>query len=427
MRTDGHANGLLEGPLAAAARAGDTLRVKQLLEERRHQPYQGSDDETAAFTAAVQSFHTDIADMLLRLGADPSRVAPDELPSLREAVDSGSPALVEALTASDIRDRYPTSELEEVRDLARTWHEAGTEAELRRRTGSPDAIAHTRVQDDEYYTVGELTLGTMTVRDGHGAILTNLEEMLAIRTPCEELITRALERDAKHTAWAQAAIILSHRREQESWAAAETLRTATDLSRRLFGAKLMRLFELFADSHEEEYCVLAVAALTHWSAEETDPTVLAEVLLGLSSYQGPRAEAALLAHLGHQDPGVRQAVAAGLGTSSDSGHVSGEAREALLTLMDDPDTDVRIAACCSAADIADGDPALTHAMAALLDHPDRRVQLVAVYGLARHDDERCVQAAQRLSPPRPGFHEEESPCLEAAWRYAWRHEQETHP
>ncbi|AQT71997.1 HEAT repeat domain-containing protein [Streptomyces sp. fd1-xmd] len=427
MRTDGHASARTESPLAAAARAGDKLRVQQLLEERDFSPYQGRDHETAAFTAAVQSFHTDIADMLLRYGADPARVAPDELPSLREAVDSGSPALVEALTARDILDRYPTSELEDMRDLARTWHESGTEAELRRRTGSPDAIAHTRVQDDEYSTVGELTLGALTVRDGHGAILTILEERLAIRTPCEELITRALERDAKHPAWSRSAIILSHRREQESWAAAETLRTATDPSRRLFGAELMRLFELFADSHDEEYCVLAVAALTDWSADETDPGVLAEVLYGLSSYQGLRAEAALLAHLGHQDTGVRHAVAAGFGTSPDPGHLSGEARAALLTLMDDPDTDVRIAACGSAAEIADGDPALTHAMAALLDHPDRRVQLAAVHGLARHDDERCVQAAQRLGPPRPGFRDEERSYLEAAWRYEWRREQETRP
>ncbi|GGS95102.1 MULTISPECIES: hypothetical protein [Streptomyces] len=422
MQTDGHASGAGDGPLAAAARAGDKLRVKQILEERDGRPYEGADDATAAFTAAVQALHTDIADTLLRLGAQPGEVDPDALPSLREAVDFGSPGLVDVLTRTGLRDRYPTPELIGMRDLARAWHEAGTEAELRRRTGSSDAIARTRVQDDEYYTVGELTLGGMTVRDGHGAILTRLEEVLGIRTSCEELIARALERDEDHTAWGRAAIELSHRREKEVWAAAESLRADTDPFRRLFGAELMRLLELFADSHDEEFCVLAVAALTDWSAEETNSAVLAEVLYGLFSYQGPRAEAALLAHLGHHEPGVRRAVAAGLGTPLDRKHLSDGAREGLLRLMNDLDTGVTIAACRSAADVANGDPELTDAMAALLDHPERQVRLEAVHGLALHEDERCVEAANRLGPPRPGFHEEEYYCLEAAWRYEWHRE-----
>ncbi|AXE25954.1 hypothetical protein C0216_23085 [Streptomyces globosus] len=421
MQTDGHASGAAEGPLAAAARAGDMLRVKQLLEEREGRPHGGSDDETAAFAAAVQALHTDVADLLIRRGAVPGEVAPDRLPSLREAVGFGSPALVDALTGGSIRHRYPTSELKELRDLARTWHEAGTEAELRRRTGSSGDVAYTRVQDDEgYYKVGELTLEGVTVRDGHGAILTELEELLGIRTSCDDLVTRALERDPDHTAWGRAAIMLSHRREPEAWAVAETLRADADPRRRLFGAELTRLFELFADAHEEQYCVLAVAALTDWSAEETDPAVLATVLHGLSSYQGPRAEAALLAHLGHHDPGVRRAVAAGLGTSKDGEHLSGRAREGVLTLMNDPDTDVGIAACRSAGDIANGDPVLSDSLAALLDHPERRVRLEAVQSLALHRDERCVEAAKRLGPPRPGYREEELYCLEAAWRFERR-------
>lgn len=124
------------------------------------------------------------------------------------------------------------------------------------------------------------------MRDGHAAILTDLEELLGVRASCEELITRALDRDQDHAAWGRAAIVLSHRREQETWTAAETLRADADPSRRLFGAELMRLIELFADSHEEEFCLLAVKALTDWSAEETDNAVLAEVLHGLGSYAG---------------------------------------------------------------------------------------------------------------------------------------------
>ncbi|MFF3083831.1 HEAT repeat domain-containing protein [Streptomyces nojiriensis] len=411
-------SGAVEASLIAAARAGDTFLVKQLLEEDGD--YRNHDERAAAFAVAVQAFHGDIADLLLMGGADASQCAPDELLSLREAVDSGSPALVDVLLTHSIRDRYAASELKEMRDLARRWCEPGAEAELRRRTGSQDGLVYTRVQDDEYYTVGELTLGGMTVRDGHGAILTGLEELLGIRASCEELITRALDHDQDHAAWGRAAILLSHRREQETWTAAETLRADADPSRRLFGAELMRLIELFADSHKEEFCVLAVDALTDWSAEETDNAVLTEVLHGLYSYAGPRAEAALLAHVGHHDTGVRRAVAAGLGRRLNSTYLSDEAREALLVLMSDPDTDVRIAACLSVGEVGNGDLALTDAMAALLDHSERRVQLVAVYGLALHNDERCVEGADRLGQPRSGFRNEEAGYLDAAWRYQWR-------
>ncbi|MER6444111.1 hypothetical protein [Streptomyces venezuelae] len=418
MDVDGRVSGVVEAPLIAAARAGDTFLVKQLLEDDGD--YGDCDERTAAFAVAVQAFHGDIAELLLMGGADASTCAPDELLPLREAVDSGSPALVDALLTHSIRDRYAASELMEMRDLARRWHEAGAEAELRRRTGSQDDLVYTRVQDDEYYTVGELTLSRMTVRDGHGAILTGLEELLGIRASCEELITRALDHDQDHAAWGRAAVLLSHRREQKTWTAAETLRADADPSCRLFGADLMRLIGLFADSHEEEFCVLATAALTDWSAEETDNAVLTEVLHGLHSYAGPRAEAALLAHVGHHDTGVRRAVAAGLSTRSDSTYLSDEAREALLVLMSDPDTDVRIAACLSVGAVGNGDLALTDAMAALLDHPERRVQLVAVYGLALHHDERCIEGADRLGQPRPGFRNEEAGYLDAAWRYQWR-------
>ncbi|MDA5280015.1 HEAT repeat domain-containing protein [Streptomyces sp. Isolate_45] len=378
------------------------------------------DERAAAFGVAVRAWRGDIAQLLLIRGADAGQCAPDELVSLREAVDWGSPALVEALLDNSIRDRYAESELLEMRDLVRSWHEAGGEAELRRRTGSGDDVVRTRVQDDEHYTVGELTLGGMTVRDGHGAILTYLEELLGIRTSCEELMARALEHDQDHTTWGRAAILLSHRRDQATWTAAAALRAHTDPAHRLFAAELMRLIKLFADSHEDEFAVLAVDALTDWSAEETDIAVLTGVLHGLDSYSGPRAEATLLAHIGHPDAGVRQAVANGLGTRLESGALSDEAREALLSLMTDVDTDVRVAACRQAGESRNGDPVLTDAMAALLHHPERRVQLVAVYGLALHDDERCVEASRRLGPPRPGFRDEEMGYLDAAWRYEWR-------
>lgn len=421
MHGGGRVSESSEPALVAAARAGELLRVKRLLEENEEY-----EELTAAFAAAVRAFHGHVADLLLMAGADAGRCAPEDLVSLREAVDSGSPALVGVLLDNRLRHRYPASELREARDLARRWHETGTEAELRRRTGSRDDPVRTRVQDDEYYMVGEFTLAGLTVRDGHGAILTDLEELLGIRASCGELLARAGEHDLDHAAWGRAAIVLAHRRDEETWQAAEALRTDADASRRLLGADVMRLIELFAEDREEEFCVLAVDTLTDWSAAETDSRVLATVLLGLGSYAGPRAEAALLKHARHHDADVRRVVAAGLGRLPDKAHLSDGARDALLTLMTDPEPDVRIDACRRAGEEGQGVPALADAMAALLDHPERRVQLAAVHGLALHADERCVQAATRLGPPRPGSRSEELGCFEAAWRYRWRRDDDSY-
>lgn len=109
----------------------------------------------------------------------------------------------------------------------------------------------------------------------------------------------------------------------------------------------------------------------------------------------------------------------GFGTWSEPPAFSDNAREALLVLMTDPDTVVRRRACLRVARGRDRDPVFADAMAALLDDTDRQVQVAAVYGLALHDDERCVEAARRLGPPQPGSLDEEH-CLGAAWRYEWR-------
>ncbi|MEV6053658.1 HEAT repeat domain-containing protein [Streptomyces sp. NPDC052107] len=124
------------------------------------------------------------------------------------------------------------------------------------------------------------------------------------------------------------------------------------------------------------------------------------MLVGLSEHPGPRADAALLAYVGHPDPRPRRAVASGFA----SGPLGFPAavRKALVDLMADPDAEVRESACRTVAEGRDRDPVLADAMAALLDDPVRRVRVAAVYGLARHDDERCVEGARRLPPAPPG-------------------------
>ncbi|MFI1701350.1 hypothetical protein [Streptomyces bobili] len=403
-----------EAGLLSAVGAGDTVLVKRLLQE-------DSDPglREAAFCLAVRTYAGDIAQLLLQYGADAGRCGPEELLPLRDAVESGSPALVEALLDQRIRGRYPQTELLEMRDLARRRHEMGAGAELRRRTGAEEALVHTRVQDDEYYRVGELTLGGRSVRDGHAAILTDLEELLGIRASFEELMARALHHDQDHTAWGRATILLAHRRDRETWEAAAALRTRPGPSHRLFGAEVLRLTHLFDDSDADAFAGPALDIFTDWSRTETDLAVLTEVLNALGEQADSRAQEALLAHAGHPDAGVRRMVAAGLGGWRELPDVTDRVRQALLVLMTDVDTAVRRDACLRVAQGSDRAPVLVEAMAALLGDPDRQVQVAAVHGLALHNDERCVEAARRLRPPRPGGCSEEH-YLDAVWRYEWR-------
>ncbi|MEU8437741.1 HEAT repeat domain-containing protein [Streptomyces sp. NPDC029216] len=405
-----------ECAVISAVRAGDTDLVRTLLRENSDPDYLD-----AAFCLAVRMHAGHIAQLLLQYGADSGQSRPEDLIPLSEGVDSGSPALFEALLGHEIRSRYPETELLEARDLARRWHETGAEAELRRRTGSRDAIVRTQVQDSEYDSVDEFTLGGMTVRDGHGAILTFAEELLGVRTSFEELMDRALAHadQENHSTWNSVTILLGGRRDEATWTAAAALRTDPDASRRLFGAEVLRLTHLFDDSDEDAFAGPALDMFTDWSAEETDIAVLTEVLVALGEHIDPRAEAALLPHAGHPHARVRRAVAQGFGEWSSPPALSGDARKALLRLIADPDAVVRKTACCTVAEARDNDPVLPDAMAAVLGDADRLVQLAAVYGLALHNDERCVEAARLLGPPQRGSLEEEG-YLDAAWRYEWR-------
>jgi hypothetical protein len=87
----------------------------------------------------------------------------------------------------------------------------------------------------------------------------------------------------------------------------------------------------------------------------------------------------------------------------------------LLVLMMDTDEAVRQHACRAVAEGRARDPVLADAMAALLDDPARRVRVTAVYGLALHDDERCVEGVRHLLPAPPGAPQEDE--LDAVWRY----------
>ncbi|MFD3654616.1 HEAT repeat domain-containing protein [Streptomyces sp. NPDC058620] len=93
-------------------------------------------------------------------------------------------------------------------------------------------------------------------------------------------------------------------------------------------------------------------------------------------------------------------------------------RKSLLVLMTDPDAQVRQSACRTVAEGKDRDPVFADAMAVLLDDADRRVRVIAMHGLARHDDERCVEGERRLPPAPPGTPHEYD--LDEVWRYERR-------
>jgi hypothetical protein len=402
--------------LIAAVRAGDDDAVEDLLRAGAD-PNACGEGGKPALCLAIETYSGAVAHLLAEYGADPGQCGPDGVPLLRQAVESGSPTLVEAVLYDESRWTQRKAELREALELARHWHETGAEAELRQRTGAQDPVARTRVQDDEFHGVDELSLGGLTVRDGHAAILTHVEVMLDIRASFEELLDRALTRpDQQHAVWASSTMLLAHRRDQETWHAAAALRTHPDPARRLFGAEVVRLTHLFDESDEDPFAGPTLELFLDWSRREKDAAVLTEVLVGLSEHVDPRADTALLPHVGHTDVRVRRAVAGGFHTWSRA--FSPDIQKALLDLMNDPDAGVRLRACRTVGDGQDRDPALADAMAALLDDAARQVRVAAVYGLARHDDERCVEGARRLPPPPPGTPHEYD--LDEVWRYTLR-------
>ncbi|MEL5959453.1 HEAT repeat domain-containing protein [Streptomyces sp. CLV115] len=401
----------------SAVQAGDAVAVEALLSAGAD-PDACDEHGTPLLCLAIEAYADEVVRLLVTHGADPDRCGPDGVRPLRKAVDSGSPAVVGATLHNTAEwHRHREAELLEARSLARHWYETGVEAELRRRTGAQGAVARTHVQDDEYTAVDEFSLGGATVRDGHAAILTDLEKALGLRTPFEELLDRALTHpDQQHTTWAASTLLLSHRRDQETWDAAAALSADPDPVHRLFGAEVLRLTHLFDESEEDRFAAPTLELFLNRSAREQDATVLTELLTGLAEHADPRGDERLLSHAGHPDPRVRHAVAFGFDRWTPA--FSATVRKALVDLMADPDAEVRQGACRTVADSRDRAPELADAMAALLDDASRAVRVSAVQGLARHDDERCVEGARRLPPAPPGTSYEYE--LDEVWRYERR-------
>ncbi|MGE7388762.1 HEAT repeat domain-containing protein [Streptomyces sp. NPDC004126] len=380
-------------------------------------------DGAPVLCTAVAAFAHRTVAALVRAGADPDQTLPDGTTPLLRAVEGGSPATVTALLwsqhlrAPELRLARPVRE--RLLATARRWYGTGPEAGLRARTGAT-APARTATAEDEWGEVEQVTLGGLTVRAGHGAVLTTLESVFGVPAPPAELVARAVRHpDPLHVDWAAARSDLRDRPGDEARDTVTALRHHPSPHHRRFAADWLGCRLLLADAdayphHEEDLDLLAA-----WAETETDAVVLAEVLRALCAYEEehPRLEAVGLRCAGHPDPRVRRRVPDCLGWS-DRPLTAGAAR-ALRTLARDADDEVRLGAALTLlgdaredrdgpravvrdlvrdphspvrggaaeflADSDDRTPDATEVLLALLEADDRILRLVGAYGLARRD------------------------------------------
>lgn len=439
----------IDSLLRSAVRAGDAEAVRDLL-ERGADPDAVDADGLPVLCVAVAACDEAVAEALVEGGADVDRVLPDGTTPLWRAVDGGSSAVFLAVLGNEPRLRLSETARERLLALARDWYETGAVEVLRRRTGASGPATTVRVQDGEYDWVELVSLGDLNVRAGHGAILTSLEWAFRILTPVDELIARAVDRyDENHVNWSTVCWILSQRRSFETWSAVVAHRHHRDLAHRRFVVDYLRARGFFDSSpyYEKKESELLAA----WAAEETDGEMLAKVLDAFTGHEHPGQEAIGLRHCDHPDPRVRREVPYAL--STDDVPRSPAARAALLTLMRDPDAEVRLRACtastrdddllpeitralllltedadpdsraAAAAALAgsrDRTPAVADALAGLLDEDDRLLRLEAAYGLALRDDPRTAEAIERVGPLGDGF--EHDHRADELWRWRWRKE-----
>ncbi|MGW6411299.1 ankyrin repeat domain-containing protein [Streptomyces vinaceus] len=144
------------------------------------------EDGLPALCAAVAAHDFAAAEALVGAGADPDRVLPDGTTPLLRAVEGGSPAVVRALLRDDARLRLPEAERARLLRAARRWYEEGAQARLRRLTGEAGP-AHTAWPEEQWCQVEQITLGALTARAGHGAVLTALESAFGVPAPPAEL------------------------------------------------------------------------------------------------------------------------------------------------------------------------------------------------------------------------------------------------
>ncbi|MFF4456889.1 HEAT repeat domain-containing protein [Streptomyces goshikiensis] len=391
---------MAEDRLIGAVRAGHAHVVRDILRA-------GADPETTdaggvpALCLAVGAFDGYVAEVLLEAGADPLRPLPDGSTPLLRTVTSGNAGLTASMLGHTA-NRLTEEEQTDLLACARRWCETGAETGLRHATGAPGPAESRRITDrfghNEYNVI---TLGGMSVYDGHAAVLTCLEARFGVHRSFDELLARAVARaDGSHADWSGATAVLADRLDEETWEAALALRSDPDPLRRLFAADLVWLFSIAGSpilSDEYPFERRALDVLLPWAVEETDPAVLASVLCGLSGLDDPRIEEVGLAYRAHPDPRVRSQVPSTLWRTRYV-YTHPKALDVLAALARDPDASVRWTVCEQLYEFEGRGPAVADILAGFLDEDNQLVRIKAVSGLADANDPRCVEGARLIGP-----------------------------
>lgn len=412
--------------LVAAVTAKDAETVEALLEEGADPDAPGPDG-LPVLCAAVAGFDHETAAALTDGGADPDRELPDGTTPLLRAVDLGSDALVGAVLGNDPQTRLSEGARKRLLDLARHWFETGEEEELRRRTGAAGPATRRLVLDDRYTDVEEVSLGGLTVRAGHSAVLTFLEQRFDISPPVAELVARAVPYpvpDGTHINWSNARYALGQRQNPQDWSDLKALQHHPDPVHRRFLADVLWSRTATTWSNHRQDTAQDAEFLAAWALEEPDGMVLAKVLEVYADQEHPDQEVIGFRYADHPDPRVRSqiaglipreappteaAAATLLALSRDpdpdvrgstagelAAHITPAFREALLALARDPDQRVRAQAAMALGPSDDRTAAVTDALVSLLDVEDQLLRLEIVYALARRDDPRTEQAWNRV-------------------------------
>ncbi|MET9615417.1 HEAT repeat domain-containing protein [Kitasatospora indigofera] len=331
----------LTGRVVSAVIARDAVTVRACLEQGAAPDTLGSDGLPLLCTA-VAGFDHLTAEVLVDGGADQDCELPDGSTPLLRAVDTGSPTLVNVVIGDAPRLRVPDALRQQLLDLARQWYESGVLEELRRRTGAAGPAVKYRIDDAHGDTVDEVSLGGLTVRDGHGAILTHLEWQFGALPPLHEVMARALpHREDGDSNWFAAAYYLGKRRGPHVWSELTALRQRPDPTHRRFLASVLWHRAFLAPADRASDIAQDVDFLAAWAQDEPDGHVLATVLDVYNSREHPGQEAIGLRYTNHPDPRVRREVAFCL--SRERTARSEAATSALLGMALDPEPEVRAA------------------------------------------------------------------------------------
>ncbi|MEU6348083.1 ankyrin repeat domain-containing protein [Streptomyces sp. NPDC047072] len=382
--------------LGEAVRQGDARAVEALLADGADPDGLDDTDGVPVLCLAVAAYDDAVVEVLLNAGAD--RRTP-----LTWAVDGGSVGMVRALLYAPEPPEDPAVRAE-LLDRARRWTRTGTEAGLRRRTGSTAPVRRERVEDTAHSCHYEqLTLGGATVRDGHAGVLSELEECFGSRAPFDELCARALTRpDPDHAVWSASASVAAGPMDEETWAEALALARHPDRLRRLFAADVLLRMILGETRVEDGRVVLRepfagrAPDLFPWAAEERDPEVLAAVLNALTQEESPQIEALGLSYRTHPDARVRVMALYALERGPDGLLVRDGNLAVVTELARDPDPAVRASVCGWLSDYPGRAPELADVLHELTYEDEQLVRIHAVKGLADRDDPRCVEAERRI-------------------------------